>query len=95
MDSFVLCVAKKSAVAKIQKDMAEVALFCPDRKSGDRFGLPSSFTVMSETGESVFALLDTKVCIIAYLSYSEMVKRRKVTKSVLGFSCHRKVRSGS
>ncbi|XP_055328620.1 PAT complex subunit CCDC47-like [Paramacrobiotus metropolitanus] len=64
MDTFVLAVSKKGSIPKLQKDMTELGLFCPDRKGGDRFGLPSSFTVLSEIGESIFALLDTKVLAV-------------------------------
>jgi hypothetical protein len=61
MDTFVLCLGKKSATARLQKEMTELAQFCPDRKSGDRYGLPSSMNVLAELGESVPAILDQKV----------------------------------
>ncbi|OQV25343.1 Coiled-coil domain-containing protein 47 [Hypsibius exemplaris] len=61
MDTFVLCLGKKAATSRLSKEMAELGLFCPDRKSGDRFGLPSSMNVLAELGESVAAILDQKV----------------------------------
>ena len=64
MDTFVLCLGKKGATSRLAKEMAELSSFCPDKKSGDRYGLPSSMNVLAELGESVPAILDQKVCKI-------------------------------
>uniref|UniRef100_A0A224XPE1 PAT complex subunit CCDC47 n=1 Tax=Panstrongylus lignarius TaxID=156445 RepID=A0A224XPE1_9HEMI len=64
MDSFVFCVANKKTAAKLAKDMADLSLFCGERKSGEKLGLPSQFSVMSEIGEVSLAMLDSKITAI-------------------------------
>ena len=61
MDTFVLCLGKKSATARLQKEMTELAAFCPERKAGDRFGMSPSFNISAELGESIAAIFDQKV----------------------------------
>lgn len=64
MDSFVFCVANKKTAAKLAKDMADLSLFCGERKSGEKLGIPSQFSVMSEIGEVSLAMLDSKITAI-------------------------------
>ncbi|KAK9506244.1 hypothetical protein O3M35_008214 [Rhynocoris fuscipes] len=64
MDSFVFCVANKKTAAKLAKDMADLSLFCGERKSGEKLGLPSQFSVLSEIGEVSLAMLDSKVTAV-------------------------------
>lgn len=57
-DNFVFAMVKKQQATAYAKDMADLAYFCPERKSGDRFGIPESFSVMSEIGEVSTTLFD-------------------------------------
>ncbi len=59
-----LCLAAKKAAAKLAKDMADLSVFCPERKPTDRYGLPAGFVLMSEIGEAAQALLDQRVCAV-------------------------------
>lgn len=70
MDSFVFCVATKKTALHFSKEMTDIAVYCPERKLGEKYNIPSSFNVMSEIPES--AMLDSK--IVAVLNkYTEMV----------------------
>lgn len=63
MDSFVLCLAAKKAATRLSREMADIAVYCPERKSAvEKFGLPPSFALMSEIGEAATTLLDVRVC---------------------------------
>lgn len=37
------------------------SVFCPERRAGDKHGLPAALSVMSETAEAAAALLDARV----------------------------------
>lgn len=70
MDSYVFCVATKKTALHFTKEMSDISVYCPERKSGEKYNIPSSFNVMSEIPES--AMLDSK--IVAVLNkYTEMV----------------------
>lgn len=51
MDNFVCAVASKKTGIKIIKEYNDLANYCPDKKSGEKYGLPSQFVVMTEMGE--------------------------------------------
>ncbi|XP_013781658.1 coiled-coil domain-containing protein 47-like [Limulus polyphemus] len=61
MDSFVFCVAKKKTALALGKEMTDLCTYCPDKKSAEKYGLSSNFTIMSEVGEASNAMLDSKV----------------------------------
>lgn len=60
MDTYVFCIANKRTAARVSKEMTDLLTFCPERKSGDKFGLPDNFIVMSEINEVRAAFLDHK-----------------------------------
>jgi len=62
MDSYVLGLATKKTASRLTKEMADVSVFCPERKSVEKYGLPSTFVLMSEIGEAATSLLDARVC---------------------------------
>jgi len=64
MDSFVVGLATKKTASRLTKEMADVSVFCPERKSVEKYGLPSTFVLMSEMGEVATSLLDTRVCAL-------------------------------
>ncbi|XP_070564759.1 PAT complex subunit CCDC47-like [Ptychodera flava] len=68
MDCFIFAVADKKTAVKLQKDMQDLSLFCPDKRSGDKYGLPASMSVVSEMGEIIHGMLDSKIvsCLNAY-----------------------------
>jgi len=59
MDSIVFAVANKKAAAKISKEFNDLIHYCPDKKPGEKFGLPNQFVVMSELSETVSLKLFT------------------------------------
>ncbi|XP_072042113.1 PAT complex subunit CCDC47-like [Amphiura filiformis] len=69
MDSIVLFVGTKKAASRMGKEMQDLSLYCTDRRSGDKYNLSSSFSVLSEMGEVINGILDNKV--IACLSDRE------------------------
>lgn len=73
MDSFVFSVATKKSGLRLSKEMQDLSLFCPERKSGDKFGVPNNMCLMSEMGEVSSALLDTKVTTLLN-KYQELIE---------------------
>ncbi|XP_072944727.1 PAT complex subunit CCDC47 [Epargyreus clarus] len=61
-DPFVLCVAQKKIATRLSKEMQDLSVFCPERRPGDKHGLPGALAVMSECPEATGALLDARVC---------------------------------
>nr|CAG4638550.1 EOG090X08PA [Cyclestheria hislopi] len=62
MDSYVLCLATKKTAAKLAKEMADLSVFCPEKKSVDKYNLPSHYVLLSEIGEATSSLLDSRLC---------------------------------
>ncbi|XP_059057685.1 PAT complex subunit CCDC47 [Achroia grisella] len=60
-DPFVLCVAQKKIASKLAKEMQDLSVFCPERRAGDKHGLPPSLAVLSECAEATGAVLDARV----------------------------------
>lgn len=54
MDSIVFALANKKAAMKISKEFNDLIHYCPDKKPGEKFGLPNQFMVMSELNGIVF-----------------------------------------
>lgn len=62
--------------------------YCPERRPGDKFGLPSSLNVLSEIAEVSTALLDSKVTaalnkyadLIDYIHFSDQFSGPKQTE---------------
>ncbi|KAL7301088.1 hypothetical protein TKK_0006356 [Trichogramma kaykai] len=72
IDNFVLAVATKKTAIHFSKEMADINVYCPERKSGEKFNLPSGFFVMSEISEATSAILDAKV-IQAFNKYHQYI----------------------
>lgn len=72
MDSFVFCVAAKKTAVRLAKDMADLSAYCPERRSGEKFGLASRFSVLSEVAEVTSAMLDSKV-VTALNKYADLI----------------------
>lgn len=61
MAPMVLYCGNKKSAAHAAKNMADLGVFCGERKPGDRFGLPVGFQVMSENSETAAAIFDGRV----------------------------------
>lgn len=60
-DPFVFCVAAKKTALKVAKDMADISVYCPERKSLEKMGVTTAFHLMNEIGEASAALIDRRV----------------------------------
>lgn len=60
-DNFILAVATKKTATHLSKDMADISMYCPERRSGEKFNLPNGFFVMSEISEATSTVLDSRV----------------------------------
>ncbi|XP_006822108.1 PAT complex subunit CCDC47-like [Saccoglossus kowalevskii] len=68
MDSFVFAVANKKTASRLQKELQDISVYCPEKRSGDKYNLSSSLAVVSELGELCNGLLDSKIvnCLNSY-----------------------------
>ena len=63
-------------------------MYCPEKKSGERYNVPSGFSVMTEIGEAAAAILDQKVVtlinkyshLIEYMHFSDQYSGPKQTE---------------
>ncbi|KAK7110083.1 PAT complex subunit CCDC47-like isoform X2 [Littorina saxatilis] len=87
MDKFVFAVALKKAAARLHKDMYDLGQFT-EKKNVDKYDLPPSYQILSETGEATLAILDKKVCqvltkfdgLIEYIHLSDQFSGPKSTE---------------
>ncbi|XP_066302105.1 PAT complex subunit CCDC47-like [Branchiostoma lanceolatum] len=61
MDSFVFAVGNKKTIGRLHKDMNDLSLFVPDKRPGEKYGLPSGMAILSESGEVTNAMVDNKM----------------------------------
>ncbi|KAE8739621.1 hypothetical protein FOCC_FOCC014886 [Frankliniella occidentalis] len=73
MDSFVFCLATKKSGLRLSKEMQDLSLYCPERRAGEKFGVPSNMCVMSEMGEVSSTLLDSRVTSLVN-KYQDMIE---------------------
>lgn len=86
MDTFVFCLASKKTGAKLIKEMSDLITYCPEKKTCEKYGLSSNFTLWSEIGEANATLLDSKVVTLLkkyedcldYLHFSDQYSGVKV-----------------
>lgn len=71
-DNFVLAIATKRTAMHLARDMADISIYCPEKRPGEKFGLPSGFYVMSEIAEAASAILDTRV-LQAFSKFSQYI----------------------
>jgi len=82
MDTFVMCLAQKKVINKMQKDMVDLAYFCPEkRKLDDRF--PPSYQLLSEIPEASNAVIDGRV-IAALNMYENVVESIHISDQFCG-----------
>lgn len=88
MDTFIFCVATKKTAQHLAKDMADLSVYCPERKPGERYNLLPNFNVMSEISEATSAMLDSKVVAVLnkypeyidYIHFSDQYSGPKQTE---------------
>lgn len=61
METFVFCLARKRAAAKLHRDMTDLSQFCAERKNVDKKNLTGTFQTLSEIGEASSAMVDQRV----------------------------------
>ncbi|XP_078573538.1 PAT complex subunit CCDC47-like isoform X5 [Branchiostoma floridae x Branchiostoma japonicum] len=71
MDSFVFAVGNKKTIGRLHKDMNDLSLFVPDKRPGEKYGLPSGMAILSESGEVTNAMIDNKMVRVLN-NYAEM-----------------------
>lgn len=71
-DSFVLAVATKKTALHFTRDIADISIYCPEKRPGDKFGLPAGYFVMSEIAEATSAIIDSRV-LQAFTKYSQYI----------------------
>lgn len=64
MDTFVFALANKKAATRLAKEMSDLATFCPEKRSAEKYGVPPQFCIMSEIAEVSSAMLDPKMIAI-------------------------------
>lgn len=86
MDNFVFCVASKKTALHFSKEMADISVYCAERRPGEKYNIPSSFNVMSEIPEG--GMLDSKLTsvlnkyteLIDYIHFSDQFSGLKQTE---------------
>ncbi|KAK0175420.1 hypothetical protein PV327_009171 [Microctonus hyperodae] len=71
-DNFVLAVATKKTALHFTRDIADISIYCPEKRPGDKFGLPAGYFVMSEIAEATSAIIDSRV-LQAFTKYSQYI----------------------
>ncbi|XP_051894892.1 PAT complex subunit CCDC47 [Pristis pectinata] len=62
MDTYVFAIGSRKAMIRMQKEMQDLSEFCSDKpKSGIKFGLPDSLSILSEMGEVTEGILDNRM----------------------------------
>ncbi|XP_072343035.1 LOW QUALITY PROTEIN: PAT complex subunit CCDC47 [Scyliorhinus torazame] len=62
MDTYVFAIGSRKAMVRMQKEMQDLSEFCSDKpKSGIKFGLPDSLSILSEMGEVTEGILDNRM----------------------------------
>lgn len=61
MDTIICAVSPHKTAAKIQKDYDDISNFCSGIRSGDKHGLPNSFSVLSESFDAANSVLSGQI----------------------------------
>ncbi|KAI4480169.1 hypothetical protein M0804_010530 [Polistes exclamans] len=72
VDSFVLAIATKRTAIHLTRDMADISVYCPEKRPGEKYGLPAGFYVMPEIAETASVILDTKV-LQAFAKFAQYI----------------------
>ncbi|XP_015191313.1 PREDICTED: coiled-coil domain-containing protein 47 isoform X2 [Polistes dominula] len=72
VDSFVLAIATKRTAIHLTRDMADISVYCPEKRPGEKYGLPAGFYVMPEIAETASIILDANV-LQAFAKFSQYI----------------------
>ena len=61
VDTFVFCLARKRAMARLHRDMNDLSQYCGEKKNVEKKGLVGNYQILSEIGEASNAIIDGKV----------------------------------
>lgn len=61
METFVFCLARKRSAIRLHRDMNDLSQFCPERKAGEKRGFSANYQILSEIGEVVGTMIDSRV----------------------------------
>ena len=51
----------KATAARLSKEMTDISTFCPEKRSAEKYGVPSKFVLMSEMAEVAAGMIDAKM----------------------------------
>ncbi|KHJ49036.1 hypothetical protein D918_00154 [Trichuris suis] len=60
MDPYVFAVGQRRSLVKVVAESSDLSMYCSEKKSAEKLGLPSNFTVYSELGEVAAIIVDPK-----------------------------------
>ncbi|CAK9301374.1 unnamed protein product [Gordionus sp. m RMFG-2023] len=86
MDTYILAIGQKKSINFLAKEMKDLSLYCPEKKGGEKLGLPPGFQYVSEIGEAILSLLDNKIMAtfnkfatyIDYIHFSDQYAGKKL-----------------
>ncbi|XP_065896739.1 PAT complex subunit CCDC47-like [Dysidea avara] len=84
MDNFVLAVSKKKSAVKMMKELSDIQNYCPERRSADKFNLPSSFVVLPEIHEAAMAILSHNTISSVFQRYEELIETLHISDQYTG-----------
>eukprot|EP00096_Caligus_rogercresseyi_P009377 TRINITY_DN3176_c0_g1_i1.p1 TRINITY_DN3176_c0_g1~~TRINITY_DN3176_c0_g1_i1.p1 ORF type:complete len:508 (-),score=185.70 TRINITY_DN3176_c0_g1_i1:895-2418(-) len=61
MDSFVFALAQRKTATRLSKEMNDINTYCPERRSVEKYGIPSGYQLMSEIPEASASMLDSRL----------------------------------
>ncbi|CAG0915138.1 unnamed protein product [Notodromas monacha] len=83
LDTFVAFAGQKKTATKVAKDMNDLATYGGEKRTGDKYGLPSSYVVLSEIGEGTQTVLDSRTQAVIN-KYPELVEYIHVSDQFSG-----------
>ncbi|XP_065191431.1 PAT complex subunit CCDC47-like [Sycon ciliatum] len=72
MDPFVFAVAPKRNISRLMKEHRDLGLLSPEKRRCDQYGVPATFTVVSETTEVLPTILTTSF-VATLKKYEELI----------------------
>ncbi|XP_028404602.1 coiled-coil domain-containing protein 47-like [Dendronephthya gigantea] len=64
MDNFVFAIYPKRTAGRMQKELQDLNFFCPERRPAEKVGLPSTYSILSESAEMLSLLSVTVTKLI-------------------------------
>ncbi|CAB4059789.1 Coiled-coil domain-containing protein 47 [Lepeophtheirus salmonis] len=64
VDTYVFALALKKTATRMSKELNDINTYCPERRTADKYGVPSNYQLMSEIPEVSTAMLDSKLIAV-------------------------------